>query len=1298
MKRILVLFFIIFSYTFSYAQSIDCTSSIPEICPLSSYPASTTGIASAPGASFSCNIGGTNTIDEQPAFFYFESGATGPLTMQIDPIDPITGAVLPNPQDLDFMCWGPFSSTATMCNGLISTNLITCSFSPGATEYCILPNVIAGQFYVILVTNWETGGSPTPCNIKFTPDANLAAGGFAGSDATINTCNTDPSFNLINQLNGIPDDWGVWIDASNNIVDSIFDPANDQGGVYRYVIAGTINCPGDTSLLTINVISPSTVSITSNTSVCSEDSEFALTASPIGGTFSGNGVNGITGTFTPNISLLGSNIISYDYNSNGCSVTVTQDLTVNGSPSVLPINVTTTNPSCFGDCDGTAIITASLGLPPYNYDWGVADSSALCAGTFYYTVTDGNNCTFSDNITIFNPSNSIGVLSASNSSCYGVSDGEISITMNGGTTPPGTVSDPDPDGDGLPYCLSSTAIDFFTGGVPNQDATIEEVILIGDANTINNNTAGVIDYYEDYTATMYADITEGQSYTIDLILGDFSGGSYPTGAKVFIDYNIDGDFDDTGEEIGTLNSNGFGSPSTIGSISFTVPSTGAFGPTRMRVVSQDIYDPLSPTSSIGPCDYSDPATTNNAPWFGATEDYSIVLNAPTITASFLWDNGITTNSISNLGPGTYTVIITPSSGCAAQDSATVLEPDAITFNPTITPISCNTFTDGEVVLNPAGGNGGFYTIDWGTANSLALGDGSYLATVSDLSTITATNLIACENDTTITISEPEYFSVDFTIPSNEICLNDPITLDFDFNQGGVPNFMINYTENANPILAGPFSSTGQQQISVSPNVGNNTYIITSITDNAGCIHQNTINSQSVYVNSLPDINISVAPNPICVGENAILSFSTTSNGTPPYVVDYFNGSVTAIENVPVAGSTLLVNPTITTVYELSFVTDSKGCESSLTDSTTLVVYEIPQLTTSYPTEFCEDEAIEIDLNFTLGFPPFIINYTFNGTPTSTTVNNQQSTLSFVSTNPTNIIINTITANGCPNPIDESIAITTNPLPIADISGNYELCGDGEEADILVVTTDGTPFYNIVYTNGTSIDSVTYATGNQTFKTNISGIYSLISVTDSKGCKSTNMSGFATVIINPLPDASISAYPTRTEITDPLIYFEDRGSNHISGIWNFDDGQTQASNFNTINHIYSDTGTYQVSLETISIDGCTAIAYQTIIISPTFTIYIPNAFSPNNDLDNDYFMPILEGVQDFEMSIYDRQGQIIFKTEEYSNEYCMRGCNATWDGTVNNGEYGTIGVYIYHLIITDINGKVRNFEGPVTLIR
>jgi len=1299
MKRILLLFFIIFSYTFSYAQSDSCDIFIPEICASHSpfaYPASTSGTAWAPGASFICP--GVGQLSMNPSFLFFEIGATGDFTMTIDPIDQWTGTLLSSPSDLDYVCWGPFSSV-NACTQLQIPNRYSCSGSGAASETITIPGAIAGDIYILLVSNYAAVGSTAPAaNIEFTASTSvtgmnpLGGGGFAGSDYDISACTSDLPFNLTDQLQGFPDDWGYWIDSiTGNIVDTIFNPATDPAGVYLYIIPEGNSCGGDTASLEINVVNASSISITSTPNSCSDDGILTLTASPSGGDFSGTDVLG--NIFTPSASNIGVNIISYEYTANGCApIIITQNLTVNESPIVLPADAITTNPSCYGDCDGTAIVTATLGDPAsYIYDWFGQNPLALCSGSFNYTVTDGNNCSFSDNVTIYDPANDIGVLTNYNSSCYGANDGEISITMNGGTTPPGTIST-------LSYCLSSTAIDMVNGstGLPNEDATIEEVILNGDLNSINNNTAGVIDYYEDYTASMYADITEGNSYTINLILGDLQPGSYPSGAKVFIDYNIDGDFDDLGEEIGTLNSSSLGDLSNIGSINFTVPSTGAFGPTRMRVVSQDPWS-NGGTSNIGPCDYADPSITTDAPWFGATEDYSIVLNSPIINASFLWDNLQTTSTINNLSPGTYTVTITPTSGCAVQDSATISEPDEINFNPTITQISCNNSSDGQIILNPSGGNIGPYSIDWGTANSLALGDGSYLVTVSDPSTITTTNLLACENDTTITLIEPDYFSVDFTISSNEICLNDLITLDFDFNQGGVPNFMINYTEGVNPLSAGPFSSSGQHQISVSPNVGNTTYNITSITDNAGCIHQNTINSQSVDVNPLPDINITVAPNPICVGDDATLQFSAP-NGTPPYVVDYLNGGVAAIENVPAAGSTVLVNPTITTVYGLSFVTDSKGCESTLTDNTTLVVYEIPQLSTSYPTEFCAGEPIEIDLNFTVGSPPFTVDYTFNGTPTSTTVNNQQSTLSFVSTNPTNIVLTTITSNNCDNDINETISVTTNPLPIANISGNYQLCDDGEEADILVVTTDGTPFYNIVYTNGTNIDSVTYATGNQTFKTNTSGVYSLLSVTDSKGCESINMTGFATVIINPLPDVVISAHPTHTEITDPLIYFEDRGSNHISGIWNFDDGQTLASNFNTINHIYSDTGTYQVSLTTVSIDGCENTAYQTIIISPTFTIYIPNAFSPNNDLDNDYFMPILEGVQDFEMSIYDRQGQRIFRTTEYSNEYCTSGCKATWDGTVNNGEYGTIGIYIYHLIITDINGKVRDFEGPLTLIR
>ena len=146
-----------------------------------------------------------------------------------------------------------------------------------------------------------------------------------------------------------------------------------------------------------------------------------------------------------------------------------------------------------------------------------------------------------------------------------------------------------------------------------------------------------------------------------------------------------------------------------------------------------------------------------------------------------------------------------------------------------------------------------------------------------------------------------------------------------------------------------------------------------------------------------------------------------------------------------------------------------------------------------------------------------------------------------------------------------------------------------------------------------------------------------------------------------------------------------------------------TNLNRIIHTYNDTGTYQVSLTIESDSGCTDIAWQTIVISPVFTIYVPNAFTPNNDLNNDYFLPIIDGASEYEFTIYDRSGQQVFQTNEFSDNYlsCVndKSCSAAWDGKINNGtEYATKGTYVYIINITELNGKERSYEGTVTLIR
>ena len=943
-----------------------------------------------------------------------------------------------------------------------------------------------------------------------------------------------------------------------------------------------------------------------------------------------------------------------------------------GEPSPISASTITNNVSCNGFSDGTASINSASQINSYLWSDGQTTQTAtnLSAGIYSYTITDNNSCIYSDTVIIYEPEELLVTVNTTNESCPGVGNGTASLSIQGSTTPPGTVST-------LSYCQSSSNTADFPG---NQDAIIEQVVLIGDANNINNNTAGLVDYYEDYTATMYADITEGQAYSVDLILGDLSGSSYPTGAKVFIDYNIDGDFDDTGEEIGILNCTWM-SPN-IGSINFVVPSTGAYGATRMRVVSQDAF--MGPTSNIGPCDYADPNVLNATPWFGATEDYSIVLNAPTPTASFDWSTGQqNTDSIYGLSPGTYTVIITPSNGCAVQDSATVYEPDQITFNPNITPISCNTYSDGAIVLSPGGGSNGPFTVDWGGINNLALNNGTYAVTVTD-------NSSNCTNDTNITLVQPAYFSVDFTTSDNEICFNDPVNLEFDFNQGGIAPFTVNYTVNGNAQSAGPFNNSGQQLSSIVPNPGNNTYIITNITDANGCINQNNINSADIYVNPTPDININVAPNPICIGQDAALSF-TAPNGTPPYTVDYLIGGAAATTNVPAAGTNIIVSPNTTTTYTLNFVTDDKGCTANLTDNTTLIVNELPEVILNTPSESCDGDVIQLTFTFTAGVSPWYVSYSENGNPPGNPIpiTTQVDSIAISPSSATTYTVNSITdGNGCVNNISQTVMTTINERPEVVLSGGGSICADGSTANVTFTISSGIPPYDLEYSAGLNSNFVSNVGNIFTISTDQSGIYTIQNVSDSKGCEATAITGSAIVNVNPLPEANFTAYPQPAEITDPIIHFTDISNGHISGIWNFSDGYTEPTNFGELDHTFSDTGSYVVSLEVESDSGCTDITSQIIIISPTFKIYIPNSFTPNNDLNNDYFLPIVDGVQEYEFNIYNRLGERVFSTNK---------TDIAWDGKIN-GEYAKKGVFVYSLILTDIKGKFRTYEGTLTLIR
>ena len=90
---------------------------------------------------------------------------------------------------------------------------------------------------------------------------------------------------------------------------------------------------------------------------------------------------------------------------------------------------------CFGLTDGSVSLNIIGGTPPYIEDWGGYNPNTLAEGTYYYTVTDSNSCTFSDSASIIEPDSLYYTSQINHISCFGFDDGNVSLNINGGTPP-----------------------------------------------------------------------------------------------------------------------------------------------------------------------------------------------------------------------------------------------------------------------------------------------------------------------------------------------------------------------------------------------------------------------------------------------------------------------------------------------------------------------------------------------------------------------------------------------------------------------------------------------------------------------------------------------------------------------------------------------------------------------------------------------------------------------------------------------------------------------------------------------
>lgn len=185
------------------------------------------------------------------------------------------------------------------------------------------------------------------------------------------------------------------------------------------------------------------------------------------------------------------------------------------------------------------------------------------------------------------------------------------------------------------------------------------------------------------------------------------------------------------------------------------------------------------------------------------------------------------------------------------------------------------------------------------------------------------------------------------------------------------------------------------------------------------------------------------------------------------------------------------------------------------------------------------------------------------------------------------------------------------------------------------------------------------------------------VTDVLGCKDT---ATTTIYFSPLPTVN-AGY-------DKIINFGEEvvlSPTHSNGVFSWLD-DSSLSCFKCENPIANPTETTTYTAYLIDSYGCKVTDNVTIYVDGT--IYVPNAFSPDNDGVNDIFYVKGADITEYELFIFNRWGDLLFKSKDM---------NEGWDGTFK-GEKCKTDVYVWRLKYSDINTFNKEHFGHVTLLK
>ncbi|HAK76608.1 MAG TPA: hypothetical protein DCM71_06805 [Runella sp.] len=446
------------------------------------------------------------------------------------------------------------------------------------------------------------------------------------------------------------------------------------------------------------------------------------------------------------------------------------------------------------------------------------------------------------------------------------------------------------------------------------------------------------------------------------------------------------------------------------------------------------------------------------------------------------------------------------------------------------------------------------------------------------------------------------------------------------NQGSIAFTTTNLPNGTNYALS--FTTTSTTTSPQSVNVGGNSFTLTGLT--AGTYSNFTLSalgctiplvtSKELTDPPLPTVTIVGNNSPICAGKDAIFTVKGTSGATLTYIITGLDEDQTLLLN---GNNQQLTLPNAVADVNLIPISVAKdNCTVFIVDNSTVTVNPLPTATISGGTAVCKN-ATSPKITFTgaAGTAPYTFTYKINsGSEQTITTTNGNSVSLDAPTNESGtfeyslVSVKDGSSTTCSQAQTGSATVTVNPLPTATISGGTAVCKNASSPKITFTGAAGTAPYTFTYKiNNGSEQTITTTNGNSVSldaPTNESGTfeYSLINVKDGSSTTcSQAQTGSTTVIVNPLPTATISGETTVCKnASSPKITFTGAvGTAPYTFTYKINNGSEQTITTTNGSSVSLDaptneSGTFEYSLVSVK-DGSSTTCSQAQTGSATVTV-------------------------------------------------------------------------------------------------